>query len=124
MSDSLDDVKRRSSKRVAQAASAAATLASQAANANKRVKEDDTKKKPRKSTPVDFAKLEMASLLKYKRHFKLPVRPNASKNELISAARKHFLNHPRLKDFDVLSSFLFANQKYMKQLQAQANRSH
>src|SRR4051812_29069324 len=39
---------------------------------------------------VDFARVEMSSLLRYKRHFKLPVRPQASKSELISHIRKHF----------------------------------
>jgi hypothetical protein len=53
----------------------------------------------------------MASLLKYKRHFKLPLRPAAPKIELISHIRKHFVHHPRLRDVDVISSFLYANQQ-------------
>ena len=60
---------------------------------------------------VDFAKLEMASLLRYKRHFKLSLRPSAPKVELISNIRKHFVHHPRLRDVDVISSFLYANQQ-------------
>lgn len=53
----------------------------------------------------------MSSLLKYKRHFKLPLRPSAPKIELIAHIRKHFIHHPRLRDVDVLSSFLYANQQ-------------
>lgn len=37
----------------------------------------------------------MASLLRYKRHFKLPIRPSAHKLELIAAVKKHFAHHPR-----------------------------
>jgi hypothetical protein len=63
------------------------------------------------SQTVDFNKLEMSSLLKYKRHFKLPLRPDAPKVELISHIRKHFVHHPRLRDVDVISAFLYANQQ-------------
>lgn len=51
----------------------------------------------------------MSSLLKYKKHFKLNIRPNAPKIELIQNVKKHFARHPRLRDVDVIASFLFAN---------------
>jgi len=74
------------------------------------------KGKKRSSVLVDFVKLEMRSLSKYRKHFKLNVRPEASKTELIQSVRKHFAHHPRLRDQDVISSFLFANRKYAKKL--------
>lgn len=44
---------------------------------------------------IDFSRMSMVSLLRYKRYFKLPVRPNAAKYELIQAVRLHF-NRPLL----------------------------
>jgi hypothetical protein len=39
---------------------------------------------------IDFSRLEMRSLLRYKRHFKLPIRPQASKSELVEAVMDHY----------------------------------
>lgn len=64
----------------------------------------------------------MSSLLKYKRHFKLNIRPNAPKMEVIHSVRKHFAHHPRLRDVDVLSAFLWANLEHKKQVQAQLSK--
>ncbi len=64
----LDDTKnRRLSKRVANAAN------------GKKHRQEKSKKLKKPLCTVDFAKLEMSSLLKYKRHFKLPLRPSAPK---------------------------------------------
>jgi len=62
----------------------------------------------------------MASLLRYKRHFQLPLRPNAPKAELMGAVRKHFTHHPKLKDVEVISAFLYANQQARTVVQQQA----
>jgi hypothetical protein len=40
--------------------------------------------------PIDFSRWEMRSLLRYKRHFKLPIRPQASKQELVEAVMDHY----------------------------------
>jgi hypothetical protein len=39
------------------------------------------------------------------------VSPQASKKELIAAVRRHFTHHPRLRDAEVISTFLYANKK-------------
>ena len=75
------------------------------------------------SQSVDFAKLEMLSLLRYERHFHLPVRLAAPKVELIHYVRKHFLHHPKLKDGEVIAAFLWANKKHLKELQALRGKS-
>lgn len=123
MSDLLDDSKRRSSKRVAQAAAANSTVVNIGANnssitaatASKQSRIDQARS-IKQATPIDFGKLEMSSLLKYKRHYKLSVRPQSSKLELLTAVRSHFLHHPSIKDIEVISAFLYANQRYMKEL--------
>ena len=64
---------------------------------------------------VDFNKLEMSSLLRYKRFFKLTTSTSASKAEHISVIRRHFVNHPRLRDVEVISGFLYANNQHKLQ---------
>lgn len=64
---------------------------------------------------VDFNKLEMSSLLRYKRFFKLTTSTSASKSEHISVIRRHFVNHPRLRDVEVISGFLYANNQHKLQ---------
>ena len=65
---------------------------------------------------IDFAKLEMLSLLRYERHFQLPVRLGAPKIELVHYVRKHFLHHPKLKDQEVIAAFLWANNRHVKEV--------
>lgn len=65
---------------------------------------------------VDLVKLEMASLLRYKNFFRLNARPNCTKKDLIGIVMKHFSAHPRLRDAEVISDFLFRNQFYQKSL--------
>jgi hypothetical protein len=60
---------------------------------------------------VDFSKIERASLLRYKKYFGLVVSPTASKKELLAAVKKHFAHHPRLRDAEVISDFLYRNKK-------------
>jgi len=97
----------------AHAASESRRLSKRVANAahGKKHRVEKSKKLKKPLCTVDFAKLEMSSLLKYKRHFKLPLRPAAPKVELIAHIRKHFVHHPRIRDVDVISAFLYANQQ-------------
>lgn len=44
------------------------------------------------------------------------VRPNASKSELLSAAKKHFQKAWPIEDADVLKSFLETNEKHLKKV--------
>jgi hypothetical protein len=68
---------------------------------------------------VDFAKLEMSSLKKYQRYFKLDtVRPNANKEELIRAVTKHFVVEPKLREAQVISQFLFALRRGMQSIRS------
>eukprot|EP00808_Paulinella_micropora_P019606 g1209.t1 len=94
---------RRTSKRVA----------SSSLNSGK--KETRLKRQKRMSScAVDFAKLEMSSLLKYKHVFGLQIRPGAPKRDVIQAVQKHFMHHPRIQDTEVISAFLYANKKYLQ----------
>lgn len=47
------------------------------------------------SHAIDFSRIDMRSLLRYKRYYKLPIPCNASKYQLIDVVRKHF-NKPLL----------------------------
>jgi hypothetical protein len=63
---------------------------------------------------VDFGRLEMASLKKYQRYFKLETRqPNAGKQDLVRAISKHFAVEPKLRESQVISQFLFALRRGM-----------
>lgn len=58
---------------------------------------------------VDFGKLEMSSLKKYQRYFKIETpKPNPNKDELIRSITKHFVSEPKLRESQVISQFLFA----------------
>ncbi len=60
--------------------------------------------------------MEMASLLRYKTYFNLEAPPNATKRELLLVVMRHFSQHPRLRNAEVISAFLYANQRYKKNL--------
>jgi len=57
---------------------------------------------------VDFTKLEMSSLQKYQAHFKVECKTNVTKMDLLESVRRHFTHHPRLREADVISAFLYA----------------
>mmetsp|Transcript_868 Transcript_868/g.1850 ORF Transcript_868/g.1850 Transcript_868/m.1850 type:complete len:87 (+) Transcript_868:67-327(+) len=52
-------------------------------------------------------KLHKSSLKKYKRHFNLTVRPNASKGELVGAIEAHFSKMP-VNEEEILRDFNLA----------------
>lgn len=71
----------------------------------------DKIRKKKKAVLVDFNKLEMGSLLRYKKHYQLPVRATCPKSELIILVKKHFHQQARLREAETISNFLFANKK-------------
>eukprot|EP00474_Spongospora_subterranea_P009330 CRZ09788.1 hypothetical protein [Spongospora subterranea] len=100
----MDDAKQRRSKRVPNGGVGTTK--------KEKVEKEELKKRKRlrsediPSVAADFAKLEMNSLKAYRRHFKLDVRPNAPKIELVNAATKHFASMPKFRETEVISAFL------------------
>ena len=56
---------------------------------------------------VDFCKLDMAALKRYKRHYRLKVRPNVTKGELANAVARHFASQT-VDEADTISLFMCA----------------
>jgi histone deacetylase complex subunit SAP30 len=54
---------------------------------------------------VDFSKLDMAALKRYKRTFKLRTRHNSTKVELIAAITKHFTTL-HVNEVEIIEAFL------------------
>eukprot|EP00873_Tetraselmis_striata_P035351 jgi/Tetstr1/455615/TSEL_042427.t1 len=69
-------------------------------------------KQPSRETNVDFSKLDIGNLRKYRRHYRLnDVPPNSSKDQLVTAVTRHF----RMQTVDegmVMSQFYRAIQKH------------
>ncbi|MCO5557458.1 hypothetical protein L7F22_011023 [Adiantum nelumboides] len=60
---------------------------------------------------VDFSKFEMASLLRYWRHFELvELGPNPSKEQLVNAVERHFMSQ-QLDEAQVITSFVHAAKR-------------
>ena len=53
---------------------------------------------------VDFCKLDMAALKRYKRHYRLKVRPNVTRGELANAVARHFASQT-VDEADTISLF-------------------
>jgi hypothetical protein len=86
-----------------------------ATNAAKRVKLASESSSSGAPLRVNFGRLEMASLKKYQRYFKLETRqPNAGKQDLVRAISKHFAVEPKLRESQVISQFLFALRRGMR----------
>eukprot|EP00966_Prymnesium_polylepis_P146280 3378968-Prymnesium_polylepis.1 len=56
------------------------------------------------SQTVDFTKLDMATLKRYKRHYRLKTRQNVTKTELAMAVAKHFSSQT-VDEADTISLF-------------------
>jgi hypothetical protein len=85
-----------------------------ATNAAKRVKLASVSSSSGAPLRVNFGRLEMSSLKKYQRYFKLETRhPNAGKQDLVRAISKHFAVEPKLRESQVISQFLFALRRGM-----------
>ncbi|MCO5612853.1 hypothetical protein L7F22_067124 [Adiantum nelumboides] len=66
---------------------------------------------PSKLLKVDFSKFEMASLLRYWRHFELvELGPNPSKEQLVNAVERHFMSQ-QLDEAQVITSFVQAAKR-------------
>ena len=56
---------------------------------------------------VDFSKLDMATLKRYKRHYRLKTRQNVTKTELALAVSKHFASQT-VDEADTISLFMYS----------------
>jgi histone deacetylase complex subunit SAP30 len=56
---------------------------------------------------VDFTKLDMATLKRYKRHYRLKTRQNVTKTELALAVAKHFALQT-VDEADTISLFMYS----------------
>lgn len=59
---------------------------------------------------MNFSKLEIGALRRYKQHFGLKVRATASKQELINAVTEHFLQGPVQDEETTILNFIHANR--------------
>ena len=63
--------------------------------------------KPASLSVVDFSKLGMATLERYKRNYRLKTRQNVTKHELAQAITKHFAAQT-VDEADTISHFLYS----------------
>ena len=63
--------------------------------------------KDARNLTVDFSKLDMATLKRYKRHYRLKTRQNVTKTELALAVAKHFASQT-VDEADTISLFMYS----------------
>ena len=63
--------------------------------------------KDARNLTVDFTKLDMATLKRYKRHYRLKTRQNVTKTELALAVSKHFASQT-VDEADTISLFMYS----------------
>ena len=63
--------------------------------------------KDARNLTVDFTKLDMATLKRYKRHYRLKTRQNVTKTELALAVAKHFASQT-VDEADTISLFMYS----------------
>lgn len=63
--------------------------------------------KDARALTVDFTKLDMATLKRYKRHYRLKTRQNVTKTELSMAVAKHFASQS-VDEADTISLFMYS----------------
>ncbi|KAL3926325.1 MAG: hypothetical protein SGPRY_003348 [Prymnesium sp.] len=63
--------------------------------------------KEARNLTVDFTKLDMATLKRYKRHYRLKTRQNVTKTELAMAVAKHFASQT-VDEADTISLFMYS----------------
>ena len=63
--------------------------------------------KDARNLTVDFTKLDMATLKRYKRHYRLNTRQNLTKTELALAVAKHFASQT-VDEADTISLFMYS----------------
>ena len=64
--------------------------------------------KDARNLTVDFTKLDMATLKRYKRHFRLKTRQNVTKTELALAVAKHFAS-TTVDEADTIGLFMYVS---------------
>ncbi|XP_060532357.1 histone deacetylase complex subunit SAP30 homolog [Cylas formicarius] len=68
--------------------------------------EDDSNETDTDVPEVDLYQLQVNTLRRYKRHFKVPMRPNLNKAQLADTLMKHFKTIP-VKEKDVVTFFIY-----------------
>mmetsp|Transcript_44191 Transcript_44191/g.116126 ORF Transcript_44191/g.116126 Transcript_44191/m.116126 type:complete len:141 (+) Transcript_44191:30-452(+) len=63
--------------------------------------------KDARNLTVDFTKLDLATLKRYKRHYRLKTRQNVTKPELALAVAKHFASQT-VDEADTISLFMYS----------------
>jgi histone deacetylase complex subunit SAP30 len=63
--------------------------------------------KDARNLTVDFTKLDMATLKRYKKHFRLKTRQNVTKTELAFSVAKHFASQT-VDEADTISLFMYS----------------
>ena len=63
--------------------------------------------KDARNLTVEFTKLDMATLKRYKRHYRLKTRQNVTKTELALAVAKHFASQT-VDEADTISLFMYS----------------
>ena len=63
--------------------------------------------KDARNLTVDFTKLDMQTLKRYKRHYRLKTRQNVTKTELALAVAKHFASQT-VDEADTISLFMYS----------------
>lgn len=77
--------------------------------------------KDARNLTVEFTKLDMATLKRYKRHYRLKTRQNVTKTELALAVAKHFASQT-VDEADTISLFMYS-ARYAFASQGSRNRS-
>ncbi|VVC91727.1 unnamed protein product [Leptidea sinapis] len=68
--------------------------------------EDDSNEADIDSPEVDWFQLQVNTLRRYKKHFKIPTRPGLNKAQLADAVQKHFKSLP-VNEKDIVTYFIY-----------------
>ncbi|XP_044749163.1 histone deacetylase complex subunit SAP30 homolog [Coccinella septempunctata] len=68
--------------------------------------EDDSNETDTEATDVDLFQLQVNTLRRYKKHFKVPTRPGMNKAQLADCLMKHFKTIP-IKEKEVITLFIY-----------------
>lgn len=80
-----------------------------------------TRSTRRGASRVDLSKLDVSSLNKYRKHYKLGEAPaGAQKEDLVPAVTRHFASMPLMDEEELLLKFVLVVQKHNKQAHIKA----
>ncbi|XP_065183371.1 histone deacetylase complex subunit SAP30L-like [Sycon ciliatum] len=68
---------------------------------------------------VDLSQLQVNTLRRYKRHFKLQVRPGLNKAQLVEVVSRHFSSIPVSSEREILAYFIFMAKSHKSKLDHQ-----